>query len=205
MRFSGTFTAVVVCALLVIAPGASAATTGGPQSATAQLKNPDLGSPVYWLGRIFRHHDGSGPSTFLYALGRDELARPLPGQMSQIIYTPELILDTWKPEAWRRFARTTVGKALWTWRCTRSRSVQLPRGRAVIYASYRRDYSTCPTSRPRHYSAHVFLPGAVVAIGEATCATCLGNAPAYESFGPIGTIARGLRRWRPGEEAAAAN
>jgi len=203
MRLSRTLAVVVVCTLLAIAPAGGAATPGGPRSATAQLENPNLGSPIYWLGRTFRHHDGSGPSTFLYASGRDELARPLPGQMSQLVYTPELILDTWKPEAWRRFAKTTVGKALWTWRCTRSRSVRLPHGHAVIYASYRRDYSTCPTARPRHYSAHVFLPGAVVAIGEATCNTCLGNAPAYESFGPIRTIVRGLRRWRPGEEAEA--
>jgi hypothetical protein len=205
MRLSRTLAAFLVCALLLIASGAAASTPGGPRSATSQLENPGLGSPVYWLGKIFRHHDGSGPSTFLYALGRDELARPLPGQMSQIIYTPGLLLDTWKPEAWRRFAKTTIGKVLWTWHCTRSQSVQLPHGHAVIYASYRRNYSTCPATQPRHYSAHVFLPDAVVAIGEATCRTCLGNAPVYESFGTMRTIVRGLRRWRPGEDEGAAN
>ena len=53
-------------------------------------------------------------------------------------------------------------------------SMQLPEGHAVIYASYRTGYKTCPDFAPHHFIAHVFLPGVVIAIGEPLCRYCQG-------------------------------
>jgi hypothetical protein len=115
-------------------------------------------------------------------------------------YNTELFLDSWTPDGWRRFSKTEVGRRQWTWHCTRSQTVQLPEGHAVIYASYRTGYKACPDFPPKHFSAHVFLPGAVIAIGEPRCRYCQGFlSPQFDSFPAMKAIVRGLRRWEPGD------
>jgi hypothetical protein len=109
-------------------------------------------------------------------------------------------LDSWTPAGWRRFTKTEVGRRQWSWYCTRSQTVQLPHGHAVIYAAYKKDYKTCPGFAPHHFSAHVYLPGAVIAIGEATCRYCQGELnPDFASFPTMKAIVHGLHRWRPGD------
>jgi hypothetical protein len=168
------------------------------------LDNPNLGVPVYWLGKEFK----SGPrltSYFLDAFPRGYY-RMAKEQRMTTQYNTDLFLDSWTPAGWRMFAKTEVGRRQWTWHCTRSRTVKLPNGHAVIYASYRTGYATCPSFKPHHFIAHVFLPGAVVAIGQPLCRYCQGDlGPGFESFKAMESIVRGLHRWRPGEDVSATN
>lgn len=160
------------------------------------LGNPYLRVPVYWLGRTFKPK-GLKPSYFLNAYGRHELEGGLPGEQLVTYYAPGLFLHTWPPAAWRRFAETPLGRRQWSWRCTRSRRLPLAHGRAVIYASYRKGFGdSCPKHPPHHFSAHVFLPGAVIAIGPALCGTCQGDLYGYESWRGMEAVVRRLRPWK---------
>lgn len=170
------------------------------ESIPTYLGNPRLGLPVYWLGSEFSPRPRAGTSYFLRATPREHLAHPETGRQMNIEYSPELFLDSWTPARWRKFSRTEVGRRQWSWHCTRSQTVKLPHGHAVIYASYRTGYKTCPSFAPSHFSAHVFLPGAVIAIGEPLCRHCQGDlAPQFDSFESMKAIVRGLHRWRPGD------
>jgi hypothetical protein len=162
------------------------------------LGNPNLTVPVYWLGREFKPGHGLGTSYFLALWPHEHVAYPRTGVQMSVQYNTALWLDSWTPAGWRRFAKTEVGRRQWTWHCTRSQTLQLPEGHAVIYAAYKKDYETCPSFAPHHFSAHVFLPGAVIAIGEADCRYCQGELdPSFGSFPAMKAIVRGLRRWRP--------
>jgi hypothetical protein len=166
------------------------------EDVTVFLDNPTIDVPIYWLGQDFRPK-GLRPSSFDGAWGRRELEGAGPaGRAFVVQYNPALWLDTWTPGAWARFARSEVGKRQWSWRCTRSRQVPLLNGHAVIYASYRTGYQVCPKRPPRHFSAHVFLPGAVIAIGEAQCRYCQAGTLTYGSFRGMEAVVRSLRRWR---------
>jgi hypothetical protein len=163
------------------------------------LDNPNLGVPVYWLGKEFR----SGPRSTSYFLGAYPRGyyRMATEQRMTTQYNTEIWLDSWTPKGWRKFAKTEVGRRQWSWHCTRSRDVKLPHGHAVIYAAYRKDEATCPSSAPHHFIAHVFLPGAVVAIGQPLSRYSQGDlGPEFESFKAMENVVRGLRRWRPGDE-----
>jgi hypothetical protein len=160
------------------------------------FENPRLGVPAYWLGKEFK--TGSGPTSYFLGAYPRGYFRLAPGQRMTAQYNTELFLDSWTPAGWRRFAKTEVGRRQWSWHCTRSRTIELEEGHAVIYGSYKSGYATCPTSGPHHFIAHVFLPGVVIAIGEPPCRYCQGDLdPNFESFKAVEKIVRGLRRWRP--------
>lgn len=158
------------------------------------LSNPNLRVPVYWLGRTFKR-PGQRTSFFISAHGRREMEGGLSGKQLEVAYAPYLFLDSWTRSGWQRFVQTRVGSRQWSWRCTRSRTVDLPNGHATIYASYRTGYPVCPKFPPHHFSAHVFLPGVVIAIGEAQCGTCQSGGSVYQSFRGMEAVVRGLRRW----------
>jgi hypothetical protein len=162
------------------------------------FQNPKLTVPAYWLGRTFRPGHGLSPSYFQGARAGSEFKRHLPGVKMVTEYAPSLYLETWSPVGWRRFAKTRLGQRQWTWRCTRSKRVELPHGHAMIYASYRRGYPVCPKRPPHHFIVHVFLPGAVVAIGQPFCSTCQGSTLEYGSWRAMTAVVHGLRRWTPG-------
>jgi hypothetical protein len=160
------------------------------------LDNPNLKVPVYWLGSTFEPK-GLESSYFERALGSEELTARLPGRELSVQYSDGPTLDTWTPSGWAKFSKTATGRRQWSWHCTRSESIHLPQGHAVIYAAYQKDYKTCPSSRPHHFSAHVFLPGVVIAIGEPYSRYSQGELSAYESRRALKAIARSLRRYRP--------
>lgn len=163
--------------------------------------DPYLHVPVYWLGKTFKPGHGLGPSYFLDAFAGRELEHLETGMRLSIHYNTGLFLDSWTSGAWRRFARTEVGRSGWTGPCTRSQTVSLPEGHAVIYGFYRGGEKPCPGHAPHHFIAHVFLPGAVVAIGEPRCRHCEGTLTSrFESFEAMKAIVRGLRRWDPGDD-----
>jgi hypothetical protein len=117
-------------------------------------------------------------------------------------YGNELYLDSWTPGGWRKFSRTKVGRQT-SPRCASAREVKLHEGHAVIYTAYGKDRVTCPRFAPNQLFAVVFLPGAVVAIGESLCtaAGCESNlAPEFSySSATMTALARSLHRWRPGD------
>jgi hypothetical protein len=163
----------------------------------AYFENPELQLPVYWLGRTFRPGRGLPPSYFFGAYPRSYLGGGPPGFEQDVEYAPALYLDSWSPRGWANFVKTPVGRRQWSWRCTRSRTVRLPNGHATIYAAYRTGHAVCPGFPPHHFSAHVYLPGVVIAIGEATCGHCQGDLVTYESWRGMEAVVRSLRRWRP--------
>lgn len=163
----------------------------------AYFENPALRLPVYWLGRVFRPGHGLPPSYFLGAYPRSFFGGGPPGFRQDVEYAPALYLDSWSPQGWAHFVKTPLGRRQWSWRCTRSRNVRLRNGHATIYAAYRTGHAVCPSFPPHHFSAHVYLPGVVIAIGEAPCGHCQGDLVTYESWRGMEAVVRSLRRWSP--------
>jgi hypothetical protein len=165
------------------------------------LDNPEVKVAIYWLGPDFGLK-GRSESFFENAYPGAALGPLLPGRELSVEYTGGPTLDTWTRSGWARFAKTVVGRRQWSWHCTRSRSVKLSHGHAVLYAAYRKDEKTCPDHPPKHFSAHVFLPGVVIAIGEPFNRWSQGyGAGAYESWRGLEAIVRRLHRWRPGRDS----
>jgi hypothetical protein len=169
---------------------------GEAEDRTTYLDNPNIKVPIYWLGPAFEPK-GLPATYFERAVGGEELVLRIPGRELLVQYSNYRDLDTWTPSGWAKFSQTAVGKRQWSWHCTRSESIRLPHGHAVIYGSYKRDYGTCPNSPPQHFSAHVFLPGAVIAAGEPFGRYGQGEIYGYESWRGMKAIARGLRLYRP--------
>jgi hypothetical protein len=147
------------------------------------LGNPNLHVPVYWLGAKFEPK-GLPTSYFENAFGSEELVEGPPGRELTVDYSDGPFLDTWTSRGWAKLSRTGPGRGGWSRPCTHVEAIKLPEGHAVIYA--RKDKKTCPSSTPRHFAAHVFLPGVVITIEPGT----------YESWRGVKAIARGLRRYR---------
>lgn len=170
------------------------------------LGNPNLGVPVYWLGKEFNPGNGGEALPFLRADARGRLTHPAAGRRMSMEYGNQLFLDSWTPAGWRKFSHTKVGRRQTSPRCASSRTVNLPEGHAVIYAAYGKDRLNCPRFAPNQLFAVVFLPGAVVAIGESLCraSVCESNlAPQFNySFAAMAAVARGLHRWKPGGAAS---
>jgi hypothetical protein len=160
------------------------------------LDNPTIDVPIYWLGPRF-HGKGGNPTWFDGAFTSEGWLSPMPFRQLSVLYFNFLKLDTWTRSGWAKFTRTKAGRLWWTWHCTRTRTVKLPHGHAVIYGSYRRDESACPSWKPKHFSAHVFLPGVVIAIGEPRYKGSLGEGDGtFGSWQGLESVVRGLRRYR---------
>lgn len=134
------------------------------------LEDPAISVPVYWLGREF---ESEGlPSLELYR--GDHLRGGGPGNEVKIDYSGErssVTLDLWKPEDWRRFRQTRLGKVA-------SCEGEICRG------------------RPNHWRAQVYLDDVVVAVNMPYCFAC-GGRPAddpYNSRAGMEAVVQGLRR-----------
>ncbi|MGH3079813.1 MAG: hypothetical protein ACRDNH_01575 [Gaiellaceae bacterium] len=145
------------------------------------LDDPAIAVPVYWLGREF---EAEGlPRLELYR--GDHLRGGGPGNEVKIDYTGErssVTLDLWKPEGWRRFRQTRLGKIAW---CAARTSVEVTGGRAEICRG-----------RPNHWRAQVYYDEVVVAVNMPYCHAC-GGRPAedpYNSRSGMEAVVRGLRR-----------
>jgi hypothetical protein len=161
------------------------------------LENPEIDVPLYWLGPTFQGRGGR-PTFFDGAFTSGSWLQPMPFRELSVLYFNFLKLDTWTRSGWAKFTKTATGRIWWTWRCTRTRSLKLPDGHAVIYGSYRKKVKTCPSRPPEHFTAHVFLPGVVIAIGEPARPGSLGDGDgAFESWRGLESVVRGLRLWRP--------
>jgi hypothetical protein len=152
------------------------------------LHNPNIKVPIYWLGAAFEPK-GLPAAYFEAALGAAEQRSQIPGRELTLRYSNFRILSTFTPSGWAKFSRTARGNPQPSQHCTRSQLIKLPHGHATIYAFYTKEYATCPTFPPHHFSADVFLPGAVITFGD-------GDLYGYESWRGLKTIARGLRRYQ---------
>ena len=155
------------------------------------LEDPAIAIPVYWLGREFE------PA----GLPKLELDRAAhlrgegPGNEVKIDYQSDsggVNLDLWKPEAWRTFKTTRLGRMIWSSQCARRSELSFEGGRAEVYGGY----SQGCDGEPDHWLAHVYYDEVVVAVNMAYCYSC-GGRPAsdpYNSREGMEAVVRGLRR-----------
>jgi hypothetical protein len=83
---------------------------------------------------------------------------------------------------WKVFQHSELSRTVVSWKCTQTRTIQLPEGTATIYGGYRRDYANCPSEPPTFFTARVALPGAFVAVNAPICPHCTGPRAVYGSF-----------------------
>jgi hypothetical protein len=141
-----------------------------------QLDDPSLDLPVYWLGRTYE------PPGDLPALGLDLAAVGAngPGQSIQLWYGMRgfpgtVTFDTYRPEDWRRFRRTLLGRLIWDSPCAHKTVVRLPIGRAEIYQGYgapRPVLRPCPERRADRVLAHVHAGDVVIVVNLPYCYAC---------------------------------
>jgi hypothetical protein len=174
------------------------------------LDDPRLDVPVYWLGRsfasrsrlptlrLFQSFGPPEPGSGEYLGKRASLEYDMSGSPAAAV-----VLDLWRPAAWRRFKRTRLGRQVWGSRCARAKHLHVRSGRAVVYSGYaRRPRSKrCPARPFDEFVAHVYFDRVVVAINMPNCLDCAGgktgpSAP-YNSVKGMTAVARGLRLRRP--------
>jgi hypothetical protein len=155
------------------------------------LEDPAISIPVYWLGREF---SPSGlPELMLYR--GDHLRGDGPGNEVKIDYDADgggITLDLWKPERWRTFKATPLGKLFWSSPCARRIELTVDGGQAVIYGGYA---GAC-RGKPDRWLAHVYYDQVVVAVNMpygSAAAGIPGRGP-YNSREGMEAVVRGLRR-----------
>jgi hypothetical protein len=164
------------------------------------LEDPALEVPVYWLGKRFAARRGL-PTLHLYDSASTTEPR-ISSSRAFLFYTDRrdleradgVFLSLWTPRQWRRLKAS--GKSLaGTLHCERSRKLDLPAGRAVIYSGYEGRQVECGSRLPRKFSARIYLPGVVVtAETTSICALCFGpGKSSYNSFKGMATVARNLQ------------
>jgi hypothetical protein len=165
-----------------------------------ELDDPRIGVPVYWLGAKFSPGHGLPPARASVATGRglsDLLSHPLQGTPAYaIFYTHRLLVGAWDRPDWSRLLETTRSAPAWAWDCTRSRRVRLPRGHAIIYGAYEKDYERCPSRPPEWFFANAFIGNTVVAVNTPICGARRCSpyfSDAYGSFRAMATVVRGLQ------------
>lgn len=162
------------------------------------LDDPTLKQPVYWLGRGFK--PAGLPAVRLRKAEMTEISRrgEKTGKAVQLEYEePRYVgpnLYEWNPHQWEVFQRSELGHVIVSWKCTQTRTIQLPEGTATIYGGYRRDYARCPSEAPTLFTARVAFPGVFVAVEPPVCAhPCASpNAP-YGSFEGMEAVVSALR------------
>jgi hypothetical protein len=155
------------------------------------LDDPLIVVPIYWLGQEFAPEDL--PRLELYR--GDHLGGAGPGNEVKIDYQGEraaVNLDLWKPDEWREFKTTRLGKMIWSGPCARRSELMVEGARAEIYGGYSKGCD----GEPDHWLAHVYYPDVVVAVNMSYCYMC-GGRPAsdpYNSRTGMEAVVRGLRR-----------
>ena len=170
---------------------------------TLALDDPSLKLPVYWLGRSF---DPPGALPKLRLADATLLTSSSgPGDTVKLDYgvvagspTAGVTLDLWRPGAWRRFRRTLLGRLVWDSACASKTSLRLRQGHAEIFQGYgtpRPLRPPCPERSHDRTIAHVYLPGAVVAVDMPYCYMCAAALPRrspFETVAGMTAIARSL-------------
>lgn len=165
------------------------------------LEDPGLEVPVYWLGRSLAASRGL-PRLRLFNTNSTTI-RALNVPHANLLYVDRLNLDPaegvnlnlWSRKQWRRLGagRRRPPASL---RCATSRSLKIPKGRAVIHAGFERVRGPCPARPASAYTVRVYLPRVVVTAETLQiCATCAeAGKGSYNSFKGMATIARSLEQ-----------
>lgn len=189
------------------------------------LDNPELGIPIYWLGREFAPGGGL-PDLRLYEASGPYGPGGSPGNVVKIDYTRAVNIDLWERAKWDRFLHTRLGRLVWDSPCAQGTKVGLARGQAVIYAGYasraplpaptlrsqpgqraprqteppEAQAEPCPKRPFDRYLAHVYFGDVVVSVNLPYCFACsprpTGARDPYNSKEGMEAIVRGLHRRR---------
>ena len=170
------------------------------------LDDPRLHVPVYWPGHRFAPRRGLPPLRLFQSFGPPEPGSgDYLGKRASLEYDIQgssvsaVVLELWRPGAWRRFKRTRLGRQVWGSRCARARHLRLRRGRAVIYSGFARTprHKRCPARPFDAFVAHAYFKRVVVPINMPNCIDCAGGvtgrAAPYNSVNGMTALARGLR------------
>ena len=160
------------------------------------LGNPELGLPVYWLGRRF-DPPGAPPALRLQNSFAPAGRHDGPGWRADIDYHGGVHLGLWHPRAWDRFARTRLGRLVLRQPCGRTRRLHVAGGRAVIVAGHSTHRARCSGRRHDLFVAHVHLRGVVVSVNLPVCLMCFERGRAgdpYDSLRGMRAVVRGLHR-----------
>ncbi len=167
------------------------------------LNDPAIETPVYWLGRNFRPGDELPNSRLYGSYASDGSEEETPGALLYLGYD-QIWLDTWTQATWPQYADTPAAHAIASWRCTKTKTIELPGGSATIYGGYRRNYRRCPDQPPQAFTARVYLGDLVIvvnAIANNPPTPIFVDPPSpfietvnpYGSFKGMEAIVRGLR------------
>jgi hypothetical protein len=168
-----------------------------------RLDDPDLDTPVLWLGHDFLPGDRLPALTLALAdvddtpsvLGdlRLEYGRAKPPFVGVSLYV-------WRRSRWRNAAKTSFARLGWHERCVRSTRIPVEGGIAVIYAGHERRQARCGR-RPDRFFAHVFLRDVMVSVDPIICTRCRKWGGSYEdpydSMAGMRAVVRGLHLREP--------
>lgn len=175
------------------------------QTVEIPLDDPSLTLPVYWLGRTFDPPGRLPPVTLRYAFtlhGRgsgpgNDVELEYDGAARHIV---PVHIALWRPEVWRTFARTRLGRLVWDSPCARRTRVTLRQGAADVYEGYGASKPLgrpCPNGPPDIAIAHAKLPGVVVTVNIPICYTCAETGTQsrdpYNTVAGLEAVVRGLR------------
>ena len=113
------------------------------------------------MGDTLASPDGVGPGNRVRLKYQGELGSPV------------LTLDVWHPDEWTAHLEQPIGQVWWSGECVSRTVVELPDGRAEIFAGPVSPTAGCSgDDEPTGFIAHVYLEGAVVAVNAPTCLSC---------------------------------
>jgi hypothetical protein len=218
-RSGGTLAAVMAAGPKVIVDDKAAATFAARQQAhiakptpltaadnydgEVALENPALDLPVYWLGRRFETgagvHEAVLGSSWFIPKPIPEKAEggiaegPLPKLRLTYSNPIDLRLDIWGPGEWATFAESKTAKAIVTWKCTKTRPLEVPGGTATIYLGYDKDYARCPSKPPHTATAWVKFGEDTVVVDAPSAPDFIETNSPWGSFAAMEAVVKALR------------
>jgi hypothetical protein len=152
------------------------------------LDNPRLKFPVLWLGRALSPGHGLGRVRLEEAFADPFASRD--DEDTSLYYTRGITVSSWREKRWDPQQDGPKGSR---WDCTVSRRIELPDGIALLYASYLKDFASCPHHPRHHFTAVVHSHGMATVIKVDPLASAANARGKYTSLGGLATLARNLQ------------
>lgn len=169
---------------------------GENDDSTVALDSPRLQVPVRWLDRRFEPGGGLPPleifqSSWAYAGGEG------PGWSADITYAGQdgaVQIALFRPEAWKRYKRSVIGKRSFDFSCTKPRRMSLPGGWAAIRSTRDRPRARCRRSG-NHFFAFAHFGDVVATVNIPNCVFCVNGRDwgVFNAPGALRAVVRGLR------------
>lgn len=158
------------------------------------LEDPAIPVPVYWLGATFTPGHGLPPAHLSEAFFVKHHGEAPPGMKGLLEYDRIGDLTIYTRPGWKQRLRSSLGPLVRGWRCTSSRRIGVPGGRATIYSGYAKDFARCPGRAPDVFLAEVHLGHVVVGVNLPNCTFCVEpDRGPYASPSGLATVARSLQ------------